>query len=274
MQDRLADLRASREARKQAVSSSVPFVDEATGLRLYAHFNLAGAPSGTGKSTLVSNAAVPILRLGLPVTVISNEETVADVVGRIACIFHGSSFFRYRQGELSPHEVAELESLEDRLVTKVEVLDNVTCLEDAIEAFQGLASRAEKPGVVIMDYLQNVCQSRVDPNAEPWMISKRLGTFLKDYCKATPIPVLLLAQLKPKCDSSDIRSRFQNDRHIFNHAAQVLEIEADFNNRISTIRVHKDRFGDNVNRTFSFRFKYGKLEFDPSLLAQEDSDAL
>lgn len=247
---------------------SVAFIAGETGLRLPAGFTLLGAVSGASKTTTSANVVAQALREKPgKVCAILNEETAVDFWERVACILAGASFFEHRK---SP--VPEVETvLMDTVIPRLMVHDGTTSafdpcvMEDVVDVLRHVREHRTDYSMVLYDYLQNTTKSKEDPSREPWRISKLLGHGLKNYSREVELPVVVAAQLNPAPAGrdanavADIRGRFQNDKHLFNHCVTCIEAKPDIAAKTCTFIVHKDRFGSCTGQSIRVHWREGML---------------
>jgi transposase-like protein len=58
----------------------------------------------------------------------------------------------------------------------------------------------------------------------------------------------------------EFKDRVENDKTIYNHAFQAIEIVPDFDASTSKFIIHKDRFGYKQGRTLHAKFNDGRFE--------------
>ncbi len=249
---RKAQYATDKELRLRARHSSVPFISSAFNdlFRLTQGLTLVGGVSGQGKSTTAANIVAGFFEAAdekRKAIVLTNEETSEAVYNRVAAIQTKNSFFDLQRGKLKPQSVGEVEDqahlIMDRLI--IEAGDSVyemNYLEDVMGALN-YAREVQNVGLIILDYYQTVNSSREFPDESPYQVLKRLGSFLKDYGRSAPVPVVCFAQLKNRSESPDFKERVEGDRTIFNHAFTAVEIVPDFQTCITKFMVVKDRFG-------------------------------
>lgn len=267
--ERLETYRKSRELRKGMLQTKVPFMcpEFAPDFWLGQGMTLIGALSGQSKSTTAANLLAGFLT-HVPegqALVISNEDAPDAVYGRISCILQKKSFMEYFKGKMGEREAMFVEAGVTEVADRIEVVEDptwdTTVLED-VEAILETAAASKNIKLVLLDYLQTVNVSKADDRAEAFMVSKKLGHFLKDFGRRHAVPVVVFAQLKPQGENAEMQSRIQNDRTIYNHAFNVIEIIPDFNRMLTTFKIHKERFGFSQGREIVMKFKAGRYEMD------------
>lgn len=264
---RLEQYRAARGIRRTIRANRVPFISKSflPGLWLSQGLILVGAKSGRAKSTTASNVLAGFLRSVPDKTafVISNEEATDAVYERTACVLLEMSYLALAKGEFSSREERAVEEcVQDFIIPRVEVVDdgkfNMSYLDDVQSVLETAAH--DQVGLVIVDYLQCITQSRIDPNLEAFQISKKLGLYFKDYGKQHGVPVVCFVQLSDSASGADFAARVQNDKTIFNHAFLAIEIDPDFDTKTAKFKVHKDRFFGHTGKEVVMEFKGGRYE--------------
>lgn len=265
---RLEQYRAARGVRRTIRANRVPFISKSflPGLWLSQGLILVGAKSGRAKSTTASNVLAGFLRSVPEKTafVVSNEEATDAVYERTACVLLEMNYTALSKGEISPKEERMVEEcIADFIVPRVEVVEdgkfNMSYIDDVQSVLETAAS--DKVGLVIVDYLQCITQSRVEPDLEAFQISKKLGFYFKDYGKQHGVPVVCFVQLSDAASGADFAGRVQNDKTIFNHAFLAIEIEPDFTTLTTKFKVHKDRFFGHTGKEVIMEFKGGRYQF-------------
>lgn len=255
--------RRDRERRETARVNSIPFISPLSEITLGRGFNLICGQPGQSKSTTAANLVAGAVEYSnANILVMSNEETSSAVLDRIACILTHTPFQRYYNKKLTGTQTAAVESTADIVAERVQVLDfesayNMSIVED-VEAV--LAQAPNNFGLIVFDYIQNTTSSREREDLLTWDISKRLGLFLKNMSQTLTVPLVVFAQLRPKAAIEAIAERIQNDKTLFNHALQCIEIVPDFETRETTFKVHKDRFGPMQGKEVKMQFRDGWYE--------------
>jgi len=265
--DRERQVLEDRVLREKALASAVPFLCAPFDgvCKLTMGLTLMGSETGKGKSTVVANIIYYFLKHSdKNVMVVSNEESSEDLLSRVSCLIKNVSWKAYRFNEIGKDERQEIEKEIKILINRVEInppydpKTNTSKLEDVIGVFECIKGYDSEFGLIIMDYLQNVSESE-DTNVESYKVSKELGKYLKEYGARVPIPVVVMCQLRPNSKNEYFNTRIQNDRTIANHASLGIEIEPDFETKITNFYVRKDRWFDNTGQKVVTEFKKGKF---------------
>jgi replicative DNA helicase len=266
--DRRDQYRKAREIRKAIRSRKTPFISPKflPNFWLCQGLIVVGAESGRAKSTTCSATLLGFLESDKDRTaiVISNEEATDAVYDRTACMALKKSFVRYSNGDVPPREEREIaEFVEEIIIPRVEVIEDAKYDMSYLEDVQSVLETAalNRVGIVLVDYLQVITQSRKDPNLESFQVSKRLGLYLKEYGKNHGIPVVCFVQLHSSSKGPTMAERIQNDKTFFNHGFICIEVVPDFETLTTKFKVHKDRFGGHTGKEITCEYKDGRYVF-------------
>jgi replicative DNA helicase len=227
---------------------------------------VVGAKSGRAKSTTASNVLAGFLS-SVPdrtAIVVSNEEATDAVYERTACVLLQISYTDYFGGKADPRKERAIEEcVADFIIPRVEVVEDGKFDMSYIDDVQAVLETAavDHVGLVLVDYLQCITQSRQSPDMESFQISKRLGLYLKDFGKKHGVPVVCFAQLGPGAEGATMFERVQNDKTFCNHAFLAIEIEPDFETLTTKFKVHKDRFSGHTGKEVVCDFVGGRYVF-------------
>ncbi len=265
---RIEQYRESKATRLAIRQNRVPFISKSflPGMWLSQGLIVVGAKSGRAKSTTASNVLAGFLSTVPDRTaiVVSNEEATDAVYERTACVLLQISYTDYFGGKADPRKERAIEEcVADFIIPRVEVVEDGKFDMSYIDDVQAVLETAavDRVGLVLVDYLQCITQSRQQPDAESFQISKRLGLYLKDYGKKHGVPVVCFAQLGPGGDGSTMFERVQNDKTFCNHAFLAIEIEPDFETLTTKFKVHKDRFSGHTGKEVVCDFVGGRYVF-------------
>lgn len=263
---RLKDYLEAKEVRRSIKSNPVPFITPRflPNFYLCQGLILVGAESGRGKSTVAANILAGFLTSTKDKTafVISNEEATDAVYERAACVLLGMNYLSFFNGSMSDRNRQRVEDyVANEVVPRVEVISDgefdMSVLED-VQSVLEAASSNKRNGLVVLDYLQVITQSRNNPQAASYEVSKSLGLYLKRYGKENAVPVVTLAQLYTESRAPNMAERVQNDKTIFNHGFICIEAKPDFETLQTTFKVHKDRFFGHTGKEVVMKFDGGK----------------
>jgi predicted ATP-dependent serine protease len=265
-EDRVAQYRKSQETRRQILVNRIPFITKGflPDFFLSQGLILVGAESGKAKSTTCANVLAGFLNTSKrPAIVVTNEEAPDSIYDRVSCILCRLSYNDYYSGKLTKTERGMVEDTSLALMDRVEVVDDgawdMAYKEDVIAVCETAAKK--DVGIVLVDYLQTITMSRVEPDKESFQISKDLGFYFKGYGKKYGVPVVVFAQLSGAGESKSMAERVQNDKTFYNHAFTAIEVTPDFKTLTTTFKVHKNRFGDHSGKEVSMEFRGGRYEF-------------
>jgi KaiC/GvpD/RAD55 family RecA-like ATPase len=266
------------EERRQRLAESNAFLDRARThsttfihpvfdpyYRLVPGLTLIGARTGEGKSTVASNLVHRFVKDNplKSVLYISNEETSADVLNRIACIDCKIPFKNFRERSLEAELVKRVTERAEALTTGIEVVEKPEFDMTALEDVQGVLNAAvtmENVGLIVIDYLQTIHKSTSQPTLEEIRVSKEMGHFLREYGKQATFPLVAFAQLKPRSEAAEFSARIHNDRTMLHHAVAGIEVKPDFKTLRTEFVMQKLRFGDSQGKSVFLKFAFGRFE--------------
>lgn len=265
---RIESYRRNKALRASILENRIPFISPQfdPDFFLCQGMTIVGAKSGESKSTTCANIVSGFVKHSpnKRVIVITNEEGPDAVIDRVSCVLIKRNYIDLYKGRMSSSDRQKIEETSIKLSETVEIVDDPTwdmsCLEDVIAVLE----HAAKNGVhmVIVDYLQTVTHSREHAHLESYQVSKKLGLYLKDYGRRVGVPVIVFAQLKPKTEGASIQDRIQNDKTIYNHAFNVIEVIPNFQTLITEFIIHKGRFELKQGKKIAMRFVNGRYELD------------
>ncbi|CAB4124531.1 DNA helicase, DnaB-like, C-terminal [uncultured Caudovirales phage] len=224
-----------------AMTRCIPFTRE----NLY----LICAYTGNGKSTIAANISHPLWKEGRRTLVIANEEPEQDILYRIACLELGINFNDYKKGTILPADQLACMKLFPEISKYVKVLD-VNYKEGLTTKLEGIknaleAVKTKDYAAVMIDYFQLVRYSVNDTSRSTYSVLDDFRIFLGQYIKGSNIPVVLFAQLHSigKRNNPELDSRVKECPGILETATVVLEVVPDFETKMTTFKIAKDRFG-------------------------------
>lgn len=267
-EERLLKYQEDAAIAEMARRNRVPLFHEDTGVFLQPGFVLMGAISGRGKSNVAANLVAGYLRCGRtePVLVVTNEEPSDSFYNRTACVLRGENFYALKNGRMPESARRKVRQTVEDVIEQVSVVFegewDTNSYEDVVSILDhGVASGV---GLIVLDYWQNVNSSRNEPNTESFKISKMLGAKCKELGKRATMPLVALVQLNTSTESH-FKERIENDKSLFNHSTQAIEIIADFENSESTFKVHKDRYGGTQVQEILMKYENGIYTFQGGL---------
>jgi hypothetical protein len=264
---RIEQYRDARAIRKAIRSSRIPFISKSflPGLWLSQGLIVVGAKSGRAKSTTASNVLAGFLR-SVPdksAIVVSNEEASDAIYERTACVLMEISYQDFFAGKVGHQKKQMVEAcVQDFIIPRVEVVEDGKYDMSYVDDVQSVLETAaiDKVGLVLIDYLQCITQSRTRTELEAFQISKMLGLYLKDYGKKHGVPVVTFVQLRDG-DGVDMKERVENDKTFVNHSFLAIEIVPDFESLTTKFKVHKDRFSGHTGKEIICDFVGGRYVF-------------
>jgi replicative DNA helicase len=239
---------------------------------------LIGASSGTGKSTTAAAIANSLYSEKRKTFVISNEETEARVLARVACAELGIDFNLYIQDKL-PREVrkqvaAEIQKIEPYVTVADDPIASTT-----VESIQRLLQEIDKSGAyacVVVDFLQRIIKSTAIPSAERTQVLYNFKDMITDYAQHAKTPVVVMTQLIPLPSDEverNVETRIKWVRGFYEAAATVIEVIKIKGLPVSTFYVAKGRFTQ-ADVSVSCRYDSGKFSYLSKSELQKLKDSL
>ena len=224
---------------------------------------LMGAASGTGKSTTTAAIAHGLYTQGLNTFIISNEETEAKILARIACIELSIDFNLYVQDKLPPNFRRQIAQKIVEIEPFVTVMDDPiasTTLEK-IDAVLQEVNSSKRYSCVIVDFLQRINKSTIVPSIERTDALYRFKDLITDYAQHAKVPVVVMTQLIPlSSDESErnFETRIKFCKGFMESAAAAIEIIKVKGIPVSTFYVAKGRFSK-AEISISCRYENGRF---------------
>ena len=258
------------DARRRSKLKALPFLDSVFDAYFKIDYGLTliGAKTGKGKSTTCQNVIAEILlreRCQQKILLISNEETLAEIYSKLACLMLELNWKTdYRSGTCD----VTVELVDQTAKNLMEYVTVLTARDghydpadlDSLKSIMDYAKDNKDFSVVLLDYFQTVSRSSERPFLERYAVLKDLGDYLKRYAMICEVPVIVFVQLYAEsADRKEFGDRIQYDKTLVNHAQTCLEIDADCEALITTIKCHKQRWGQYQNWKIELQFLYGRL---------------
>ena len=261
-------LRRQRVRRKTALEKSVPFLSEVferLEFRLDPGLILIGNISGKGKTTCVINIAAEVVRkTDHKVLIITGEVDAEDYYSAVASNLLNLDFHSYRKGQLNSKQSRVIEEKSEQIVDQLLVIGNsqnpdIQKPKEVIKVMK--AAVAQGYGLIVLDYYQRINDSSLDSITT----IKKFGNELNKFCNTNVVPVVAMVQLRPNNSSfpEHLSQRIQEDRHVYNHAHLVLEMNTNQDENTVNFNVVKSRFSRFKERGISLVYRNGRLVFDP-----------
>ena len=237
---------------------------------------LVGAASGTGKSTFTAATAHGLYVQGLRTFIVSNEETEAKILARIACVDLDIDFNLYVQDKLPT-------SYRKQIAQKIlEIEPYVTVMDDPIasttlEKIESILQEVNDSGkysCVVVDFLQRINKSMVVPSIERTDALYRFKDIATDYAQHAKVPVIVMTQLVPLSSDETERnfeSRIKWAKGWIEAAAAAIEIIKIKGIPVSTFYVAKGRFSK-AEVSISCKYENGKFTYVTKNELQEIKD--
>jgi archaellum biogenesis ATPase FlaH len=209
---------------------------------------LIGGVSGRGKSTLVSNIALPILEAGKKVVIISTEETAFEIMKRTMALKLGYDY----GGEKNWEEYKRMRVLQEYkkyinnfiiidylYETKDGVRSMVSTMEGIENVLEGL--REEEPGVIIIDYLTKISTSITNPDLHSHTVIDNVAKIIEEFQKSAKIPIVAFCQLRAQKGDDKFQERIKGRQSIYDYVTTAAEVISDPESNTTTIKFDKVR---------------------------------
>ena len=236
---------------------------------------LIGAQTGFGKSTAVANIAFRIKEQMNPTTgkprttlVITNEEQAEDVYNRVTSLAMGWSYTNHSSFTDEQTEVYRKAIPAWAAGGLITVIDNThggshgvtTSLEGIESIFENLLANKIYYDVVIIDYYQNIINSKRDQSMSENEVQARLSRMLERYKNIYPAPIVLMAQMKPQDreQRTPWQERIKGRKIIADCCTFITEMAANFENQTTEWTVWKSRFTQVVGKQFTTGWEKGR----------------
>ena len=236
---------------------------------------LIGAQTGFGKSTAVANIAFRIKEQMNPTTgkprttlVITNEEQAEDVYNRGTSLAMGWSYTNHSSFTDEQTEVYRKAIPAWAAGGLITVIDNThggshgvtTSLEGIESIFENLLANKIYYDVVIIDYYQNIINSKRDQSMSENEVQARLSRMLERYKNIYPAPIVLMAQMKPQDreQRTPWQERIKGRKIIADCCTFITEMAANFENQTTEWTVWKSRFTQVVGKQFTTGWEKGR----------------
>jgi archaellum biogenesis ATPase FlaH len=216
---------------------------------------LIGGDTGRGKSTMVANIVYQTITIDnedgrqLKALLITNEELASDFYNRLTCMKMNWSYTRH--SEFTEEQQKVLTKAIKMWSKTVTIIDNyhndshgVTTTIEGIKAIlDNLIEKKEHYDVIIIDYYQNIIESKRDPTMDPNKVQARLAKMLDQFKNKYPAPIIMMAQMDPPDDTNTPwKQRIKGRKLISDSCTMVMEMIPVFSQYTTRFTVWKSRF--------------------------------
>lgn len=210
---------------------------------------LVGAQSGEGKSTATANIALETARQGGRVLILSNEETAGDVYNRITCLAKGWMYANHN--EFTEEQKSILRAGTEAMKRWVDVVEDstygpgtTTTIEGIQKVLQSLLRNCQKYDVIIIDYIQKVSNSRLNPTQPTWEILNNAMLFLDNFKNIYAAPIVVMSQLHQTNGDKErsFEDRIKGYKGIITPSTCALEMIPSKKDFTTQFVVHKNRW--------------------------------
>lgn len=226
---------------------------------------IIGAKSGEGKSTIAANIAFTTIGQAKRCLMITNEEVTSDVFNRVTCLMYKWSYTNHKKFTNEQKEIFNKNySILGQRLSVIEDITNgtggtTTSIQGLKSVLDKVVASETKPGCIIIDYFQNICDDMDSAGEGEYFVLKRVASMLDRYRKYVGCPIVVLVQLKAESDDkSDFKFRIEHCKEIYTKATCALEVKADRENKRTIFTVHKARFSEFLGRDISVGFEKGR----------------
>jgi hypothetical protein len=235
------------------------------------------ADTGHGKSTAVASIAFETITHKNPATgktgrvlVLTNEEAAEDFYNRITCHIKGWNYTKHdlfsEEQRKAFREFIPILAKDGRLT----VIGNTyqgsaghTRTPEGIEnIFNNLIRDDEQYDAVILDYYQNVNESKVDARLDEWKCQAKLAGILDKFKNQYAAPIVVLAQvnkLRDEEDTTPYSIRIKGRKIICDKATFICELIPEHQLLRSKWIIHKSRFTGTVGQCIYTGYDRGKF---------------
>lgn len=237
---------------------------------------LIGAASGTGKSTTTAAIAHGLYVQGLRTFIISNEETEAKILARIACVDLDIDFNMYVQDKLPTNYRKQIAQKILEIEPYVTVMDDPVA-STTLEKVESVLQEVNESGrynCVVIDFLQRINKSMVAPGIERTDALYRFKDIATDYAQHAKVPVVVMTQLIPLSSDEaerNFESRIKWAKGWIEAAAAAIEVIKIKGIAVSNFYVAKGRFSK-AETSVSCKYSNGRFTYVSKKELQEIKD--
>lgn len=215
------------------------------------NINLIAANTNGGKSTLVSNIAFHTAMVGGKTLIITNEEAVADVYNRITCLIKGWPYANHN--EFTDEQKRVLNEGIEKLSKFINVISDssyatsgtTTTVEGIQNVLESVIRNNQKYDQIIIDYVQKISFSKLNPNAKTWEILSSVMQYLDGFKnRYLSSPITVMAQLHNSNGDEDrsFEDRLRGFKGIITPVTCAMEMVADKKTYQTKFIIHKNRW--------------------------------
>lgn len=226
--------------------------------------------TGGGKTTSAANIAATVIQAGKKIVVFSNEESSDKYRLEVVSLLSNTSSYKLRNAPCQADLEAFTEASQTLQDCDFQVADSQTSGGATMNATSILKSldllnkqpKADRPDVVIIDYLQNITMSGLGAGfdtSQQYSLLENFCISLKNLVNTLNFSVIVMAQChsddKRKGDSAD--SKIIMGASLLRNSMKVVEVRADHKNSSTSFTISKNRDG-NGHAKIGLTFKFGR----------------
>lgn len=234
---------------------------------------LVAGKTGEGKSTAVANITKEMIGTVDSVTkkmrkilILTNEEKAEDVYNRITCLIKGWHYVNHDQ--FTDEQIKVFNEYIGHLSKLVTVVDDsyhgangtTTTLEGISQVFDNLIANEVWYDAVLIDYYQNIKESRDHVSLDEWKVQAKLVRKLDTYKNIYPAPIIVLAQAEPPAEENPrpFKYRIEGRKSILNVSTCAVEMVVNKEELKTEWLIHKSRFNQMVGEKVNTGYYNGR----------------
>jgi hypothetical protein len=134
-----------------------------------------------------------------------------------------------------------------------------TTVEGFESIFDNLIRNKVEYDLVIIDYIQNFDESKIEPNLESWQVLTKVAKLLNYYKNIYSAPIVVFSQLKSDSEENpkSFKERIEGRKSLFNVATMAMEIRAVHADFKTNWIIWKNRFNKGIGQTLKTAFQKG-----------------
>lgn len=221
------------------------------------------APSGNGKSTMVSNMAYYMaFSLKKKVMIIANEEDAESYTSRLACLYANLNIHKMHSQDYRSAMGDILRDAEYEVSKMIVIRDGSADLDEvrSVEGMESILNHMDKDiSCLFIDYYQNINRSLKDTQLKEHECQAKFMDFLDNFKNTAQFPIVLMAQIRKDDGASDYEARMKGRKIIIDKSTGFYEMVIEKEQRRSVFKCHKDRWTNQVGEELFLGYSDGRL---------------